>query len=89
MKHVPKLGFCEEALIQGAKDAGYLEASVQLFPRGVFDLINYHLVTQRLALKDKVKFPEGLQLGLGAKVKTLTMARLRGNAEIIKQWQGV
>ncbi|KAJ4508394.1 Ubiquinone biosynthesis protein coq9, mitochondrial [Exophiala dermatitidis] len=88
MKHVPKLGFCEEALIQGAKDAGYLEASVQLFPRGVFDLINYHLVTQRLALKDKVKFPEGLQLGLGAKVKTLTMARLRGNAEIIKQWQG-
>jgi len=89
IKRVPRHGFTDEALSLGAKDAGYLDVSVQLFPRGVFDLINYHLVTQRLALKDRVQFPEGVKLGLGSKVKTLTMARLRANQDIIHQWQGV
>ncbi|OAG36143.1 rpsU-divergently transcribed protein [Fonsecaea monophora] len=85
---VPEHGFTERALALGAKDAGYLDVTVQLFPRGVFDLINYHLVTQRLALKDTVQFPEGSTLGLGPKIRTLTMARLRANADIIHQWQG-
>ncbi|EXJ94723.1 hypothetical protein A1O1_03120 [Capronia coronata CBS 617.96] len=88
IKRVPEHGFSEEALVRGAKDAGYLEVSVQLFPRGVFDLVNYHMVTQRLALKDKVHFSEGTTLGLGAKVKALALARLRANADIIHQWQG-
>ncbi|OAP65434.1 rpsU-divergently transcribed protein [Fonsecaea erecta] len=85
---VPQHGFTETALALGSKDAGYLDVTVQLFPRGAFDLINYHLVTQRHALKDIVQFPENSPLGLGAKVKTLTMARLRANADIIHQWQG-
>ena len=41
LAHVPRHGFSATALQQGAKDAGYLDVSVQLFPRGVFDLINY------------------------------------------------
>lgn len=86
---VPDHGFTSKALTLGAQDAGYLDVTVQLFPRGVFELINYHLVTQRLALKDNVQFPEGARLGLGAKVRTLAMARLRANAAIIHQWQGV
>ncbi|KAL6246027.1 Ubiquinone biosynthesis protein coq9, mitochondrial [Rhinocladiella similis] len=85
---VPKSGFTEDALVLGARDAGYLDVTVQLFPRGVFDLINYHLVTQRLALKNNVQFPEGTHLGLGAKVRALVMARLRANEGIIHQWQG-
>ncbi len=89
ISHVPQYGFSEQTLKLGAKDAGYLDVTVQLFPRGVFDLINYHLVTQRLALKENVQFPEGAKLGLGAKVRTLAMARLRANADIIRQWQGV
>ncbi|KIW89414.1 rpsU-divergently transcribed protein [Cladophialophora bantiana CBS 173.52] len=88
ISRVPQHGFTEMALALGAKDAGYLDVTIQLFPRGVFDLINYHLVTQRLALKDTVQFPKGSTLGLGAKLKTLTMARLRANADVIHQWQG-
>ena len=79
----------------GARQAGYLDVSTQLLPRGVFDLVNYHLVTQRLALKDAVQFPEGAdsgsgkQLGIGAKVRTLALARLRANEPIIHRWQEV
>jgi ubiquinone biosynthesis protein COQ9 len=89
LKRVPEYGFSERALSLGAKDSGYLDVSVQLFPRGVFDLVNYYLVTQRLALKDTVHFPEDSKLGVGRRVKTLTMARLRANKDIIGHWQGV
>jgi hypothetical protein len=89
LSHVPHLGFSSEALSLGAKDAGYLDVSVQLFPRGVYDLINYHLVTQRLALKNRVQFPEDGRLGVGKKVKILTMQRLQANKDIIHQWQEV
>ena len=88
LKRVPEHGFTNQALTLGAKDAGYLDVSVQLFPRGVFDLILYHLVSRRLALKKNVQFPEDVKLGVGRKVKTLTMTRLRANKDIIHQWQG-
>lgn len=88
LKHVPEHGFTSKALTLGAQDAGYLEVSVQLFPRGVYDLINYHLVTERLALKHKVQFDPDTKLGLGRKIKILTMERLKANKEIIHCWQG-
>lgn len=88
LKRVSEHGFTEQALTLGARDAGYLDVSVQLFPRGVFDLVNYYLVTRRLALKQDVQFPEDVKLGVGRKVKTLTMTRLRANKDIIHQWQG-
>ena len=88
LKRIPEHGFTERALTSGAKDVGYLDVSVQLFPRGVFDLILYHLVTQRLALKDNVQFPEDVKLSVERKVKTLAMARLRANKGIIHHWQG-
>lgn len=72
----------------GAQNAGYLEVSLQLFPRGVYDLIDYHLVTQRLALKDRVQFTPESKIGVGRKVKTLTWERLLANKDIIHQWQG-
>ena len=88
LQRVPRHGFTPEALSLGARDAGYLEVSVQLFPRGVFDLVNYHLVTQRLALKDKVQFAQDKSLGVGTKVSILVKERLRANEPIIHQWQG-
>lgn len=91
--HVPNHGFTIDALKLGARDAGYLDASTNLLPRGVYDLVNYHLVTQRLALQNSVQFPEdgatGKKLGVGAKVRTLTLARLRANEPVIHRWQEV
>jgi ubiquinone biosynthesis protein COQ9 len=89
--HVPSYGFTIDALKLGARDAGYLDASTNLFPRGVFDLVNYHLVTQRLALKDNVQFPDDgeKKLGVGSKVRSLTLARLRANEPVIHRWQEV
>jgi hypothetical protein len=89
MRHVPTHGFSLKALAEGAKESGYLEVSLQLLPRGVFDLINYHLVTQRLSLKDRVQFPAESRPRVGQKVRTLTLERLRANKNIIHQWQGV
>ena len=90
--HVPNHGFTIDSLKLGARDAGYLDASTNLFPRGVFDLINYHLVTQRLALKDSVQFPDekdGKKLGVGSKVRSLALARLRANEPVLHRWQEV
>jgi ubiquinone biosynthesis protein COQ9 len=93
ISHVPHYGFTADALKLGARDAGYLDVSTNLLPRGVYDLINYHLVTQRLALKDSVQFPsagdQSKGLGLGSKVRTLALARLRANEAIIHRWQEV
>lgn len=92
LTHVPNYGFTADALRLGARDAGYLDVSTNLLPRGVFDLVNYHLVSQRLALKNSVQFPaddNGKKLGIGAKVRTLTLARLRANEPIIHRWQEV
>ncbi|KAI9822300.1 MAG: Ubiquinone biosynthesis protein coq9, mitochondrial [Pycnora praestabilis] len=86
LNRVPTHGFSDKALSLGAKDAGYLDVSVNLFPKGVFDLVNYHLVTQRLALKDRVHFEEG-KLGVGGRVRLLTKERLLANKPIIHRWQ--
>ncbi|EKG18105.1 Ubiquinone biosynthesis protein COQ9 [Macrophomina phaseolina MS6] len=92
LPHVPEHGFTNAALQLGARDAGYLDASTNLFPRGPFDLIQYHLVIRRLALRDTVQFPEdrengGKRLGIGARVRLLTLERLRANAPVIHRWQ--
>lgn len=87
LAHVPRLGFSQDALLAGAKDNNYLEVSTQLFPKGICNLILYHLVTERLALKDRVQFPPDSKLSLTQKVKTLTWARLQANKDIISHWQ--
>jgi hypothetical protein len=89
LSHVPTHGFSDTALYNGARDAGYIDTSLNLFPRGVFDLIVYHLTTQRLALKNAVQFPEDKQLGVGRKVRSLVLHRLRANQDIVHKWQQV
>ena len=88
LAHVPRHGFTASALTLGARDAGYLDVSTNLFPRGPFDLINYYLVTQRLALGSRVQFPD-TNMGVGAKVRALALHRLRANKAVIHRWQEV
>ena len=92
LSHVPTHGFTDKSLLLGARDAGYLDVTVQLFPRGAYDLVNYYRVTRRLALKDRVQFDdEKSKLGVGKKVRVLALERLRMNVEdgIVNQLQKV
>lgn len=86
--YVPTHGFTQEALTLGAKDAGYLEVSTNLFPKGPFDLVMYHLITQRLGLKDRIQFPNE-KMGIGRKVRSLVLERLRANVDtgILPRWR--
>ena len=90
LSHVPAHGFSQSALLAGARETGYLEATAtNLFPRGPYDLINYHLVTQRLSLKDRVQFQKDDRLGLTQRVKALVWSRLQANVDtgVLPQWQ--
>ena len=91
---VPSHGFTHTSLSLGAKTAGYIDASTNLFPRGAFSLVHYHLYTNRasLAQHNDILEPSNADhkpLGTGAKVKALTWGRLMGNKDIIHRWQEV
>lgn len=88
LEHVPIHGFTQDALTLGVRSAGYPDISTTaLFPKGAFSIVLYHLVTQRLALADRVQFPT--EQGVGQKVRALTLARLRANADpnVLPHWQ--
>lgn len=93
-QHIPSHGFTHTTLALGAKDAGYLDVSTNLFPRGAFSLVHYHLVTKRNSLAnllETISLDEASKkrLSIGAIVKSLTWARLMGNKDIIHRWQEV
>lgn len=86
--HVPTHGFTATALNNGARDAGYLEVSTNLLPSGVFSLVEYHLVTQRLALSNAISTPPTQEpTKVLENVRALTLRRLRANEPIIHRWQ--
>lgn len=93
--HIPTHGFTLTSLSLGANDAGYIDASTNMFPRGAFALVHWHLYTQRLALSKHTSIispqvEEGKRApGVGSKVKSLTWERLTGNREIVHRWQEV
>lgn len=98
LKHVPAHGFTQQSLHLGAQDAGYMSVSTNLFPRGAFDLIIFYLMTRRLALHDLVAGQKGLaevwtesKTGVGLKVRTLLLHRLRMNQEagVVSKWSEV
>jgi ubiquinone biosynthesis protein COQ9 len=92
LSHVPSHGFTRTSVALGARDAGYLDASTNLFPKGAFSLVHYHLVAQRLKLANSQTLQSsdnGVSLGVGAKVKALTWERLMQNVGIIHKWQEV
>lgn len=102
LEHVPEHGFTLQALTLGARDSGFLDVSVQLLPRGEFDLVLFWLASRRGLLRGKVE--DGLlfssssetdtknattaALAVDEKVKILILERLRMNEKIKDQWQG-
>ncbi|KAG2418086.1 hypothetical protein HFD88_001187 [Aspergillus terreus] len=91
LRHVPDHGFTKNALTLGARDAGFLDVSVQLLPRAEFDLILFWLASRRGLLRARVENDHLLDSSDNAsvdeKTKTLIMERLRMNADIRHQWQ--
>ncbi|KAL8703891.1 MAG: hypothetical protein Q9201_002942 [Fulgogasparrea decipioides] len=88
LDHVPEHGFTTIALTNGARDAGYLDVSANLFLAGPFSLVKYHLVTQRLALGQNV--PTALTAepaNVLENIRSLTLQRLRASQPIIHRWQ--
>src|SRR5271170_5219903 len=64
---VPSTGFTTQTLTQGAKQSGYLEITHNLFPRGPWSIIEYHLVGQRESLSS-IPLEEG---GVGKTIRKL------------------
>ncbi len=89
LSHVPTQGFSIDALACGARDVGYRDVSVNLFPAGAFALVQYHLVTQRLALGNGNEPDIDHDRGVTANIKNLALQRLRANGAIIHRWQEV
>lgn len=88
--HVPAQGFTATALRNGARDAGYLAVSTNLLSAGLFSLVKYHLVTQRLALSNDISTPPIQEpTNVLDNVRALTLKRLRANEPIIHRWQEV
>lgn len=100
LPHIPTHGFTLAALTRGARDAGFLDVSVQLLPRGEFDLILFWLASRRGLLRGKVEegglfaqaepqAQKGTELSVEEKVKILVLERLRMNADVKGVWQDV
>ena len=89
LTHVPTQGFSNNALTSGARDVGYRDVSVNLFPAGAFALVQYHLVTQRLALVDTKELDIDHGLGVAANIERLALRRLHANKTIVHRWQEV
>ncbi|KAI5793810.1 rpsU-divergently transcribed protein [Peziza echinospora] len=87
LSHVPAHGFSNMALTLGARDVGYLDISVNLFPKGPFEIAYYHLVKERMALKEKVAGENGLEGGVGQKIRRLCVERLKANGPVLERWQ--
>ena len=87
LSHVPTLGFTTAALTQGARDAGFLDVSTNLFPMGAFAIIKYHLVTQRLGLANHAPSNNEPHNDVSSNIRILALRRLHGNEHIIHRWQ--
>lgn len=101
-RHVPELGFTQEALAKGFEERGYLGiSSAAMLQDGAFSLIRWHLATQRECLKVKVEEVFGnsstgneksgplSSTEVAERVERLTWERLMGNREVIHKWQEV
>jgi ubiquinone biosynthesis protein COQ9 len=101
LPHVQAHGFTAAALTLGARDAGFLDVSVQLLPRGEFDLILFWLASRRGLLRGKVeegglfrriaaeKGKDVHELSVEERVRGLLLERLRMNSEVKDVWQDV
>ena len=87
LSHVPDHGFTSTALTRGARDAGYLDVSANLIHNDPFTIINYHLVTQRLALANGAPSRPQSPNEVSTNIRKLALRRLHANKPIIHRWQ--
>ncbi|TGZ82741.1 ubiquinone biosynthesis protein COQ9 [Ascodesmis nigricans] len=89
LHHVPTTGFTKTSLTTGLRELGYPDITLNLFPRGEFDLVKFYLEKQRLNLGALVDFPKiqaeaGLgRLSMTQKIRTLCIERLKANEPVI------
>ena len=92
LAHVPRHGFSHAALTLGARDAGFLDVSVQLLPRGEFDLVLFWLASRRGLLRavaaEKLK-SKASEMAVEERIRVLVLERLRMNEGVRGEWQGV
>ena len=88
LAHVPSYGFTTNAIELGAADVGLPAASKGTLTRGTFDLVHYHLLMRRLALKPFAAKMD-MWLETRAKLRTLLLERLVANRPVIRHWQQV
>ncbi|KAK2612140.1 Ubiquinone biosynthesis protein coq9, mitochondrial [Conoideocrella luteorostrata] len=92
-QHVPEHGFSHHSISLGARDTGYLDISPSVLSNGVFSLIRFHLVRQRLNLayntEELFDTSEINSAGTsaGSRVAAIAWARLIANKDIIHRWQ--
>lgn len=90
ISHIPQHGFTLTSLSLGAKDAGYIDATTNLFPSGALSLVQYHLYSRRIALAaHKCLSHNKNSQDITALTKALTWDRLMGNRDIIHRWPEV
>lgn len=77
---VPKYGFQHKAILEASREKGFSDAIQSLFPHGTYDLIHYHLVTERRNLKKFIELDEFKLLNEAERLKYLVKKRLQANA---------
>ena len=88
IKNVPRHGFTVRALAEGAREVGFRDATVNLFPRGAFSLVLYHLATQRSALTESNSV-RSKSNDIDTNIRNITWSRLESNKPLISRWQEV
>ncbi|KAK9463002.1 ubiquinone biosynthesis protein COQ9 [Lipomyces oligophaga] len=86
LKHVPTVGFTKDALVFGSRDQGMLDSTHAVFQNGVFDLIIYHLYTERTKLAALKEAVDSEEKTVEAKVRRYCIERLKGNISLNDHW---
>jgi ubiquinone biosynthesis protein COQ9 len=81
-------GFSQTALSHAARSVSFPDISIRvLCPRGPFDLVHYHLVSQRQRVEDVPGIVNEPGLDVSERIRRLCIYRLRGNTAVIGHWQ--
>ncbi|CAK7234074.1 Ubiquinone biosynthesis protein coq9, mitochondrial [Sporothrix bragantina] len=95
-RHIPTHGFTERTIALGAFDAGYPGISTNILPDGVFSLVRWHLVNQRLGLTARSREILGEPLAedvvltpaqIANRAESLIWERLLANRDVVGRWQ--
>ncbi|ODQ66995.1 ubiquinone biosynthesis protein COQ9 [Nadsonia fulvescens var. elongata DSM 6958] len=83
LAHVPKLGFTDAALVQGCRDAGYIDSARMVFPRREYAIVEYHLNTSRQRM---MEIEVSNLKTVDEKVAKLIIERILMNRPVIRQY---